>query len=137
MMQRTLLLALMTVTIPGGCVKSGSAPVQEETPWADTNGKTQVRLAIADELIESGLLGQGLVILSQLRSEGIDEPGLDVLQARCLMLQGVHSEAITHVMQKPSSFLFNFNLNFGSHFGLQMEPNFVKNHLSPTLKQFC
>ncbi len=87
------ILALVALMSCGGARANGKPPTTELPPWKSEEGRLEVRIELAEKLIEEDVVTAGLTILAQLRAEGYDDPELDLLQGRGLMKQGLLSEA--------------------------------------------
>jgi Flp pilus assembly protein TadD len=96
----TLRTTLTLALVVAGCAKTVSpdraardrVEIADELPAWRTHGE-EVRLAIANDLLESGNTAGALEIVRQMRAEGYDGPELDLVQGRSLRLDGVLSEA--------------------------------------------
>lgn len=86
------MLPLALVLTIGCGPKPPPEDVMEGLPEWMTHGE-QVRLDIANKLLESGNTLGALDIVRQMRAEGYTSPELDLLQGKALRLDGVTSEA--------------------------------------------
>ncbi len=89
------LLVGVAVVLSPGCGKRLANPNQEIAdelpPWM-TQGE-QVRLDVAEKLLETENTIGALEILRAMRAEGYDTPELDLLQGKALRIDGLYEEA--------------------------------------------
>lgn len=84
-----LIVALMLV----GCTASKSQ-VEPEPIWRTESGKYEVRVAVAEAMVESNSYAEALSVLRDLRAEGRDTVDVLILQGRALAGTGLGEEAL-------------------------------------------
>lgn len=90
-----MITLLTCVLLASGAAWAERATPEEVKPdLGDPAVRLATQLQVLRGLIDAGLLDQALDVARSLREEGVDEPELDLLQARALNLKGQRSEAI-------------------------------------------
>lgn len=85
-------ILLLLATQPACAGRKGLEP----TPaWQTREGRDQVRIELAESLLDAGATPQALQLLADLRAEGHKDPQLDYLQGRALYETGLYDEART------------------------------------------
>lgn len=96
------LVALALVGAVAACAPKAAVPeeaIEELPPWMSKEGGEKLRLTLIDQLLGSGNTMGALDLIRTMRSEGFDEPELDLQQGRALRLDGVTSEAERLLLQ--------------------------------------
>lgn len=84
----------MLLAVLAACGASRTRPhdIADELPTWMTHGE-EVRLAVANDLLETGNTVGALDIVRHMRADGYDGPELDLVQGKALRIDGVTSEA--------------------------------------------
>lgn len=83
-------LLLLGSGLPACTSRKGLEPAPA---WQTPQGRDQVRLELAESLLEAGAVPTATQLLADLRAEGHTEPVLDYLQGRALYETGLYDEA--------------------------------------------
>lgn len=88
---------LLCIALGVACSASRSvrpSQLPEEPPaWKTEEGRYQARIDLVEVLVETDAIPVAMDLLRVLREEGYTNPEIDILHARGLMRQGLHSEA--------------------------------------------
>lgn len=76
-----------------GCRAGRRGPVEAPPAWDSEQGRVDSRIDMADALVRGGSAERALEMVTQMRSEGIRDPRLDVVQARALREVGLTDDA--------------------------------------------
>ena len=104
---KVVVAALVAVTLSacGGASKSpstrGAMATQKERReaaqppprWSTDEGKQEVRLELAERMLDIGQVHEAQSMLRLAREDGVTGPEIDLLQGRALHLEGLHKEA--------------------------------------------
>ncbi|MCK6506806.1 tetratricopeptide repeat protein [Myxococcota bacterium] len=86
-------LIAIALSLVLGC-RAGHRGVVEAPPaWQSEQGRVDARIDMADALVRGGNAEKALEMVRQMRTEGIREPRLDVVQARALREIGLTDDA--------------------------------------------
>ncbi|MGC6493487.1 MAG: tetratricopeptide repeat protein [Myxococcota bacterium] len=97
-----LRLATLACLMTAGCATTGKGRAVSETssaPYDTPEGAAQVRRDLARWYIDNDMHGQALVMVRELREQGISGPDIDLMQGEALAAEGLLSEA-EHVLLK-------------------------------------
>ncbi len=86
-------MAMLLAAVASGCGAGRKRDLPETPEWTTQDGNVETRIGITETLINSGAIGEALVVIAQMRADGIRDPRVDYLQGRGLLAQGVNSEA--------------------------------------------
>jgi Flp pilus assembly protein TadD len=88
-MRRSVLLFLGLAAL----AVASAAPDVARGPVAEARARVDAQVSVIASLLEAGLNEKALQVLGDVRSQGGDDPRLDVLQARALHATGMSAEA--------------------------------------------
>lgn len=86
-----ILLALIFALDTAGAAARSDAP--ERPDLSDPAVKARVQLDVLEGLYRAGMLDEALRAAGDIRSQGVKDPRLDILQARVMSAKGMRSEA--------------------------------------------
>lgn len=97
-------LLLGMVLLAGCAARRGASSARdvEETPaWATPEGKDRARLEVVQLLLDAGNADGALTMIARLRSDGFEDPELDLMQAKALVMAGMLDDARARLLTVP------------------------------------
>lgn len=87
------LLLAIPLALSLGCRAGHRGPVEAPPAWQSDQGRVDARIDMADALVRGGNAEQALTMVTQMRTEGVRDPRLEVVQARALREIGLSDDA--------------------------------------------
>lgn len=86
-------LPAMALALLAACAGGRKGIAEPPPAWQSEEGRIDARVDMADALVQGGNADAALSMLTQMRAEGIEDPRMDVVQARAMRDIGLTDDA--------------------------------------------